>query len=1145
MLEIRDKSASGVEVRKRDISSWQEARITSLNSKAKKRFSKNKSAVTAYFTSDKPIEEIATEHNLSTEQLLKMAENCLKQHEDGSSWGYRALLPGVLVKDYSSSPAPTQPEEQDTPTDAAPKQATEEDDDEDALASTAKRPVIRTKADSLEEIQVDVVSSQPVDLNGANGTDHSQHQPVEASPAPVLENSEEASFAEVAESTDGEIAEQSEKTQLLSADVSTAPDDTEISVPDTSSPPDDIDANASLSESEVASDAQKTPTVESDAASDTPTVPAAESEISSEATVESDAASDPSEISTADANATIHEPTSSMPQELLGEETPLTEPIEIQESAEEIEAAPTLIEDQASDAFSDAQKQGTFPEEEAYVENEVTSVAIIDDAQIQPLASTTFTLPDGMGEPANNSPVDIYLLPKYVRHSTRTTTAHMAQRRRVVRKRWLRDAQDKTKRHRFYRTVSIVMVAVILLSLLLPLGVGLAAYNVYNNVNGLAHDGINHLMSVKDLLPTSKNDIMSTLNANKLQQAQVQLKAAEVDFLQLQQLADRPDVQSIVQQVAPQYAGKLMMAKHLLQVALDVSRMGQELSGVGVIAANIVHSSPLAGNTAKPLISVSDISDIKGAITHALYYMDDIQQNMSQVQLKDLPVNAKQQAQLSSVMAQLPSIRSLILQNQNMVDVVAWLLGVGQTRHFLMQTMDTAEIRGGGGFTGQYGVLSIQNGRVAPFTLHDVSLIDYASNGMNRNRLAPSQYGWMNFGSWGLRDSNLSADYPTTAQINTQVFQEQGGGPDDGVIDFTPAFIAHILNVTGPIRVALYNETITSSNLEERLHYYQQDPNAIAIEEVKSNDYGHQARKEFTSLVGKLLLSKVSHLPTNKLLTILKDAVKDIQSRDLEIYFTNPVAEQWLVNNGYSGGMSTFSKQDGLMVVQSNMSISKASQYVHTTEQDNISLDAQGGATHNLAITLDYNQTGPVYGFDTYSDYMRVYTPKSAQFLSGDGFDTGQPACMVPPPPTQNGKNGNGGNGGKNPPPSTCDTLPASQTLYCASGNYSLGVRSYNLPKTADVMGAPPAMTSDLPGRGMFGGMTVTPKDCTSTIMLSWYVPNAVKHVGKSLVYPLLIQKQGGYTPSLEIDVDASAIKGMKSFTFKGDLHADRLFNIL
>ncbi len=72
---------------------------------------------------------------------------------------------------------------------------------------------------------------------------------------------------------------------------------------------------------------------------------------------------------------------------------------------------------------------------------------------------------------------------------------------------------------------------------------------------------------------------------------------------------------------------------------------------------------------------------------------------------------------------QLPSIRNLIMQNQNMVDLVTWLLGVGQPRRFLVQTMDTGEMRPGGGFTGQYGMLSIQNGRVTPFTLRDVGYV--------------------------------------------------------------------------------------------------------------------------------------------------------------------------------------------------------------------------------------------------------------------------------------------------------------------------------------------------------------------------------------------------------------------------------------
>ena len=160
------------------------------------------------------------------------------------------------------------------------------------------------------------------------------------------------------------------------------------------------------------------------------------------------------------------------------------------------------------------------------------------------------------------------------------------------------------------------------------------------------------------------------------------------------------------------------------------------------------------------------------------------------------------------------------------------------------------------------------------------------------------------------------------------------------------------------------------------------------------------------------------------------------------------------------------------MVVQANISISKASQFVHTTEHDAVTLDSHGGATHHLTITLTYNQTGPVYGFDTYADYIRVYAPASAQFLDGDGFDTGKPLCT---PST--GKHQGRGNPGPIKGCSQYSTSFPSSARYCPSGNYSLGTRGYTLNNTKgvrviDSLGAPTALSSDLPGHAMFGGLT-------------------------------------------------------------------------
>ncbi|HKV57765.1 MAG TPA: DUF4012 domain-containing protein, partial [Ktedonobacteraceae bacterium] len=662
--------------------------------------------------------------------------------------------------------------------------------------------------------------------------------------------------------------------------------------------------------------------------------------------------------------------------------------------------------------------------------------------------------------------------------------------KRSIRKRWMRNIEHSRKR-RSNRVISAVVVAVLFLSLLIPVGAGIAAYSAYNSIKGIALDGVNHLMNVKTLLPASKTDLTAALDPTKLQQADQNFTQAQGDFLQLQQLVNRPDIQSLVQQFAPQYSSKLGMAQHLVQVGIDVTRMGNELISIAMMGAKILHGPLLASGATTPLITTSDISTIEGTMLHSLYYIQDIKTQMSQVSLNQLPISPSQQKEITSAMTLLPKAQSYIEQGQSVIGIVSWLLGIGQQRRFLVQTMDRAELRPSGGFTGQYGVFSIQDGRVAPFTLQDVTELDYNGNGAELERQAPPGYtSWMNFGNFGLRDANLSGDFPTTARLAMQVFEEEGGGPVDGDIMFTPTAIEHVLDIVGPIKIPEYNDTITAQNLEDKLHYYQNDQAAINLQKEKTNTNNAASRKSFTALVGKKLLDTVRHLPVKTLLKVAQNAEKDIASRDLEIYFSNPQAEAWLVAHNYSGAMSTFSNGDGFMVVQSNISISKASSDVQTTEQDNIVLDPQGGATHNLTITLDYQGTKPIYStYTTYADYIRVYAPANAVFEGGYGFDTGKALCT----PTTPGSTPVPTKGTVKPPAPTglpgCDQLAKSysnSSLDCPDGNYSMGPRGWLGNKFSnwafDTMGAPTEMTSDLPGRAMWGGLTVTPKNCISTI---------------------------------------------------------------
>ena len=150
MPNVRVENSPGPD-RRRAISSWPEGEISSLSSREKKRYNKNKSAIKEYFTTNAVLDKIAHRHHLSATMLLNLAEKCLMQHADGRPWGFRALLPGVKVIDNPPSPAP---QEVVLPNEDAVDPAKERSNDavrSAANSSTAEREGSTTLVDEADD----------------------------------------------------------------------------------------------------------------------------------------------------------------------------------------------------------------------------------------------------------------------------------------------------------------------------------------------------------------------------------------------------------------------------------------------------------------------------------------------------------------------------------------------------------------------------------------------------------------------------------------------------------------------------------------------------------------------------------------------------------------------------------------------------------------------------------------------------------------------------------------------------------------------------------------------------------------------------------------------------------------------------------
>jgi hypothetical protein len=122
--------------------------------------------------------------------------------------------------------------------------------------------------------------------------------------------------------------------------------------------------------------------------------------------------------------------------------------------------------------------------------------------------------------------------------------------------------------------------------------------------------------------------------------------------------------------------------------------------------------------------------------------------------------------------------------------------------------------------------------------------------------------------------------------------------------------------------------------------------------------------------------------------------------------------------------------------------------------------------------------------------------------------------------------------------------------LLCPQGLYQPGAAAPSISDPngghwhpLDTIGSPTNMASDQPGRAMFGGLVVVPKNCSLTVTLSWYVP-----ASNAAPYSLLVQRQAGTFPQLDLTIlptpgDCASLN-TPGMHFDGLMSVDTLFTL-
>ncbi len=527
-----------------------------------------------------------------------------------------------------------------------------------------------------------------------------------------------------------------------------------------------------------------------------------------------------------------------------------------------------------------------------------------------------------------------------------------------------------------------LLVGVLLLILLGSTlsGLGYRVYATgYQRDQLLAQEGVQHLLKIKEFLTALPHN---PLDAENIAEVQYEFASALKTFTQVDD-----DLKSVpgVAMFLPVYGSRLHAARHLISLSLALSRAG--VAGCDIVNLLIARLySPLRdqahGITAADLsIITQKLRDIQASFAIA---MDEI----GQLQPSDMLFDPRVSKLVDTLRRDMPMLQGWLDGIGKVLPIAPALLGIDEPANYFVEVLDSTEIRPGGGFIGNYGTVTLSGGLLTDAHITDTDLLDhpFASSGLGIP--FPPAYSWFDIarGNWGIRDSNLDADFPTVARATEANYVREGGDvPLQGVIAITPAFIQSALAITGPIAVPEYNEIVNARNLVERIHYYQLGHSNEGSDDIASPDGYSSQRKHFIALLAEQFLARVRQVASSNVSKFVRLMADAMQTKDLQVYFNDPTVETQLHNAHLDASIQT-APGDDLFVVDANIGANKANSVINSTLTDMVTIDTMGDAFHHARLRYDWTTPGQVYGLPFYRDYERVYVPKGSVLQAQDGW---------------------------------------------------------------------------------------------------------------------------------------------------------------
>jgi hypothetical protein len=434
-------------------------------------------------------------------------------------------------------------------------------------------------------------------------------------------------------------------------------------------------------------------------------------------------------------------------------------------------------------------------------------------------------------------------------------------------------------------------------------------------------------------------------------------------------------------------ANILVVNKHVSDVGVFSGNILKHIPGIGLLYKETEYASYTLGKVsdigvnAIPLakigseLFVSILGKTPYSITETLIGSDaklkEIYADLSEFEEKTITAEDKKTfiARKVSSKINLNYYKNFVSQLIKMEPKIPDVLGVLESKTYLILFENNMELRPTGGFIGSYGLLTFDKGRLSDFTISDI----YSADGQLNGHVEPPEpiRKYLGEANWWFRDSNWDPDFPTSAKRAEWFLDKETDKQVDGVISLDLNPVKDFLEVSGPIYLSDFNLDLTQNNLYEKVQ-----------SEVQDNFFpGTHKKASFLTALSRTILSNIGDLSSSQKLSLLRLSYSSLDERHVQIFLHDSDFQKTISSLGWDGSLYIPACEgnclsDLVAVVEANIGVNKANYFIERKADLNININ-QNEVTKTLVLTLRNSANTSLGPSGKYKSYVRLLVPEN------------------------------------------------------------------------------------------------------------------------------------------------------------------------